>query len=159
MLIIFDSNIKVIMVKKFFLAFSIFVVSILFAQKNNDQQSVAEASEKLRLAMISGDKAVLESLILPELTYGHSGGHIDDAKEFVEKLVSKKSNFLTIENTNQNIQIVDKTAIVRNHLFAKTADLGKEPGEVSLDILYVWQKTKNGWKLLARQAVKVEKKK
>ncbi len=159
MLIIFDSNIKVIMVKKFFLAFSIFVVSILFAQKNNDQQSVAEVSEKLRLAMISGDKAVLESLILPELTYGHSGGHIDDAKEFVEKLVSKKSNFLTIENTNQNIQIVDKTAIVRNHLFAKTADLGKEPGEVSLDILYVWQKTKNGWKLLARQAVKVEKKK
>lgn len=88
MLIIFDSNIKVIMVKKFFLAFSIFVVSILFAQKNNDQQSVAEVSEKLRLAMISGDKAVLESLILPELTYGHSGGHIDDAKEFVEKLVS-----------------------------------------------------------------------
>lgn len=159
MLIIFDSNIKVIMVKKFFLAFSIFVVSILFAQKNNDQQSVAEVSEKLRLAMISGDKAVLESLILPELTYGHSGGHIDDAKEFVEKLVSKKSNFLTIENTNQNIQIVDKTAIVRNHLFAKTADLGKEPGEVSLDILYVWQKTKDGWKLLARQAVKAEKKK
>jgi hypothetical protein len=43
-------------------------VSILFAQKNNDQQSVAEVSEKLRLAMISGDKAVLESLILPELT-------------------------------------------------------------------------------------------
>lgn len=159
MLIIFDSNIKVIMVKKFFLAFSIFVVSILFAQKNNDQQSVAEVSEKLRLAMISGDKAVLESLILPELTYGHSGGHIDDAKEFVEKLLSKKSNFLTIENTNQNIQIVDKTAIVRNHLFAKTADLGKEPGEVSLDILYVWQNTKSGWKLLARQAVKAEKKK
>ena len=131
----------------------------MFAQKNSDQRSIAEASEKLRLAMISGDKTILESLILPELTYGHSGGHIDDAKEFVEKLVSKQSNFLTIENTNQSIQIVDKTAIVRNHLYAKTADLGKEPGEVSLDILYVWSKAKNGWKLLARQAVKAEKKK
>ncbi|MPT32355.1 MAG: nuclear transport factor 2 family protein, partial [Chryseobacterium sp.] len=86
------------MIKKLFLALSFFTVSMLFAQKNNDQQAVAEASEKLRSAMISGDKAVLESLILPELTYGHSGGHIDDAKEFVEKLVSKKSNFLTIEN-------------------------------------------------------------
>lgn len=146
------------MAKKLLLILSFFIVTMLIAQKNNDQQYVAEASEKLRLAMISGDKAVLESLILPELTYGHSGGHIDDAKEFVEKLASKKSNFLTIENSNQNIQIVDKTAIVRNHLFAKTADLGKEPGEVSLDILYVWQKTKNGWKLLARQAVKAEKK-
>jgi len=147
------------MARKLLLALSFFIVTMLIAQKNNDQQAVADASEKLRLAMISGDKTVLESLILPELTYGHSGGHIDDAKEFVEKLVSKKSNFLSIENSNQNIQIVDKTAIVRNHLYAKTADLGKEPGEVSLDILYVWQKTKSGWKLLARQAVKAEKKK
>ena len=147
------------MIKKLLLTFSFLTVSLIFAQKNNNQQAVADASEKLRLAMISGDKTVLESLILPELTYGHSGGHIDDAKEFVEKLVSKKSNFLTIENTNQSIQIVDKTAIVRNHLYGKTADLGKEPGEVNLDILYVWSKTKNGWKLLARQAVKAEKKK
>ena len=147
------------MIKKLLLAFSFFAVSMIFAQKNNDQQSVSEASEKLRLAMISGDKTVLESLILPELTYGHSGGHIDDAKEFVEKLASKKFNFLTLENTNQSIQIVDKTAIVRNHLFAKTDDLGNEPGEIDLDILYVWSKTKNGWKLLARQAVKAEKKK
>jgi len=130
----------------------------MFAQKNNDQQAVIDASEKLRLAMISGDKTVLESLILPELTYGHSNGHIDNATEFVEKLVSKQSDFLTIENTNQSIQIVDKTAIVRNHLYGKTADLGKEPGEVNLDILYVWSKTKSGWKLLARQAVKAEKK-
>lgn len=146
------------MIKKLLIAVSFICVSMMFAQKNNDQTAVAEASEKLRLAMISSDKTNLESLILPELTYGHSGGHIDDAKEFVEKLASKKSNFLNIDITNQSIQIVDKTAIVRNHLYGKTADLGKEPGEVNLDILYVWSKTKSGWKLLARQAVKAEKK-
>lgn len=146
------------MIKKLLLALSFICVSMMFAQKNNDQKAVADASEKLRMAMISGDKAVLQSLILPELTYGHSSGHIDDAKEFVEKLVSKQSDFLSIENTNQSIQIIDKTAIVRNHLYGKTADLGKEPGEVNLDILYVWSKTKSGWKLLARQAVKAEKK-
>ena len=146
------------MIKKLLIALSFITVSLTFAQKNNDQQAVSEASEKLRSAMISGDNAILESLILPELTYGHSSGHIDNAKEFVEKLASKQSDFLTIENTNQSIQIVDKTAIVRNHLYGKTADLGKEPGEVNLDILYVWSKTKSGWKLLARQAVKAEKK-
>jgi len=146
------------MIKKLLLAFSLITVTMIFAQKNNDQQTVADASEKLRLAMISGDKTTLESLILPELTYGHSGGHIDDAKEFVEKLASKKSNFLNIDVTNQSIQIVGKTAIVRNHLFANTEDLGKAPAVVNLDILYVWSKTKSGWKLLARQAVKVEKK-
>jgi len=146
------------MIKKLLIALSFITVSMTFAQKNNDQKAVSEASEKLRSAMVSGDKTVLESLILPELTYGHSNGHIDNATEFVEKLVSKQSDFLTIENTNQSIQIVDKTAIVRNHLYGKTADLGKEPGDVNLDILYVWSKTKGSWKLLARQAVKAEKK-
>lgn len=135
------------------------MVIAVSAQKKNDSELVTEASEKLRLAMVSGEKSALESLILPELTYGHSGGHIDDAKEFVDKLVSKKSDFVTIDITNQNVQIVGNTAIVRHHLYATTADLGKAPGDVSLDIVLVWVKMKKDWKLLSRQAVKAEKKK
>ncbi|KUJ53305.1 nuclear transport factor 2 family protein [Chryseobacterium sp. JAH] len=147
------------MIKKIIFALSFLVAITVFGQKKNDTQSVTDAAEKLRSAMISGEKSALESLIVPELTYGHSGGHIDDAKEFVEKLVSKKSDFLTIDITNQNIQIVGNTAIVRHHFYATTADLGKEPGDVTLDILLVWTKVKNDWKLLARQAVKSENKK
>lgn len=147
------------MIKKLIFALSFLVAITVFGQKKNDTQSVTDAAEKLRSAMISGEKPALESLIVPELTYGHSGGHIDDAKEFVEKLVSKKSDFLTIDISNQNIQIVGNTAIVRHHFYATTADLGKEPGDVTLDILLVWTKVKKDWKLLARQAVKAEKKK
>ncbi|MFN4365487.1 nuclear transport factor 2 family protein [uncultured Chryseobacterium sp.] len=147
------------MIKKIFLALSFLMIISVSAQKKSDTEVITEAAEKLRLAMISGEKSALESLILPELTYGHSGGHIDDAKEFVEKLVSKKSDFVTIEITNQRVQIVGNTAIVRHHFYATTADLGKAPGDVTLDILLVWTKVKNDWKLLARQAVKSEKKK
>ncbi|KFE97973.1 hypothetical protein IX39_16325 [Chryseobacterium formosense] len=147
------------MIKKIIFAFSFLMVISISAQKKDDTQAVTEAAEKLRLAMVNGEKTELESLILPELTYGHSGGHVDDAKEFVEKLVSKKSDFVTIDITNQKVQIVGNTAIVRHHFYATTADLGKEPGDVTLDILLVWTKVKNDWKLLARQAVKVEKKK
>lgn len=129
------------------------------AQKINDKDAVTASAEKLRLAMISGEKQALEDLILPELTYGHSGGHIDDATEFVEKLVSKKSDFVTIDITNQKIDIVGNTAIVRHHFYATTADAGKAPGDVTLDIVLVWAKVKKDWKLLARQAVKSEKKK
>lgn len=135
------------------------MVFIAYGQKTNDREAVINAAEKLRLAMISGEKSALEDLILPELTYGHSGGHIDDAKEFVEKLVTKKSDFLTIEITDQTIDVVGNTAIVRHHLYATTADFGKTPADVTLDILLVWSKVKNSWKLLARQAVKSEKKK
>ncbi|AZA86110.1 nuclear transport factor 2 family protein [Chryseobacterium shandongense] len=147
------------MIKKLIFALSFLMLISISAQRKDDTRMVTETAEKLRLAMISGEKSALESLILPELTYGHSGGHINDAKEFVEKLVTKKSDFLTIEITNQRVQIIGNTAIVRHHFYATTADLGKAPGDVTLDILLVWAKVKNDWKLLARQAVKAEKKK
>lgn len=147
------------MIKKLIFAMGFLMAIAVFGQKKDDTQTVTDAAEKLRLAMVSGEKSALESLILPELTYGHSGGHIDDAKEFVEKLVSKKSDFLTIDITNQNVSIVGNTAIVRHHFYATTADLGKAPGDVTLDILLVWAKVKKDWKLLARQAVKSDKKK
>ncbi|WEK71019.1 MAG: nuclear transport factor 2 family protein [Candidatus Chryseobacterium colombiense] len=147
------------MIKKLMFAMSFIMAITASAQKISDKDAVNAAAEKLRLSMISGEKPELESLILPELTYGHSGGHIDDAKEFVEKLVSKKSDFLTIDITNQTVNIVGNTAIVRHHFYATTADAGKAPGDVTLDILLVWAKVKNDWKLLARQAVKSEKKK
>ena len=147
------------MIKKIIFTISFLMALAVSAQKMNDNEAVAATAEKLRLAMISGEKTELESLILPELTYGHSGGHIDDAKEFVEKLVSKKSDFVTIDITNQTVNIVGNTAIVRHHFYATTADFGKAPGDVTLDIILVWVKTGKNWKLLARQAVKSEKKK
>lgn len=147
------------MIKKLIFAMSFLMAIAVLGQKKDDTQAVTDAAEKLRSAMISGERSALESLIVPELTYGHSGGHIDDAKEFVEKLVSKKSDFLTIDITDQNVSIVGNTAIVRHHFYAKTADLGKAPGDVTLDILLVWAKVKKDWKLLARQAVKSDKKK
>ncbi len=147
------------MSKQLILAISFLMAFTVSAQKKNDKDAVTATAEKLRLAMINGEKSELESLILPELTYGHSSGHIDDAKEFVEKLVSKKSDFITIDITNQTVNIVGNTAILRHHFYATTADAGKAPGDVTLDILLVWTKVKNDWKLLARQAVKSEQKK
>jgi hypothetical protein len=115
---------------------------------------VAAATEQLRKAMVDGDKALLESLTMPQLSYGHSGGHIDDQKEFVSKLTGGGSDFETIDLTEQTISVSGKTAFVRHTLTAKTNDNNK-PGDVQLKVLLVWQKKGGHWKLLARQAVKL----
>jgi ketosteroid isomerase-like protein len=88
------------------------------------------------------------------LSYGHSGGHIDDKKEFVEKLASGASDFVTIDLSDQTISVSGKTAVVRHKLNAKTNDGGK-PAEVHLLVLLIFQKDHRQWKLLARQAVKI----
>ena len=138
------------------LAFSIFSANI-FAQSKCESK-VAAVVEQLRLAMISGDSTELKKLVSEKLNYGHSGGHIDDKKEFVEKLTSGKSDFVTIELKDQSIVISKKVAIVRHELHAVTNDNNK-PGDVHLRVLLILQKKKGNWKLLARQAVKIEPKK
>ena len=143
------------MFKKIILT-SVIVIAFatIAAAQNKQETAVANATEQLRKAMIDGDRAALESLVADQLSYGHSGGHIDDKKEFVEKLASGKSDFVSIDLSEQTIGISGKTAIVRHKLNAATNDGGK-PAEVHLLVLLVWQKQGNQWKLLARQAVKI----
>jgi ketosteroid isomerase-like protein len=123
-----------------------------FSQSKQEKE-VADAVEALRSAMVNADKAALEKLTAEELSYGHSSGKVENKKDFVENIVNGKSDFVTIELSNQTVQVTGKTAIVRHAFSATTNDNGK-PGSVKLLILLVWQKQKGGWKLLARQAVK-----
>lgn len=123
-----------------------------FAQSKKEK-SVASAVEKLRIAMVDGIKEKLEPLVSDKLSYGHSGGQVEDKAEFVEKIVSGKSDFVTIDLKDQTISVNGKTAVVRHLLNATTNDNGK-PGEVHLKILLVFQKKHGNWLLLARQAVK-----
>ncbi len=141
--------------KKNILSF-ILVLSLTITTHAQSKQeiAVANATEQLRKAMVDPDKTVLENLVSDKLSYGHSGGHIDDKKEFVDKLVSVKSDFVTIELKEQTVSVNGKVAIVRHKLNASTNDGGK-PAEVHLLVLLVWQKEGGRWKLLARQAVKV----
>lgn len=134
-------------------AINLFILSASFSQSKAEKE-VADAVEQLRTGMLNGDKAILEKLTSDKLSYGHSSGLIEGQKEFVGRLASGASDFVTLELSDQTISISDKVAIVRHTLNGKTNDGGK-PGEAHLKILLIWQKQKGGWKLLARQAVKI----
>ncbi|HMK27023.1 MAG TPA: nuclear transport factor 2 family protein [Chitinophagaceae bacterium] len=140
--------------KKIISVVFLLMIGMLMNAQNRNENKVAAAVEQLRKAMIDGNKEELENLVSDQLSYGHSGGHIDDKKEFVEKLTTGKSDFVTMDLTEQTISISGKTAIVRHKLSATTNDGGK-PGEVHLLVMLVWQQKGGKWILLARQAVKI----
>ena len=141
------------MIRKLFIAIIILGITTGVKAQSKNETAVAAAVEQLRKAMVDADSVMLEKLTLPQLSYGHSGGHVDDQKEFVQKIVSGKSDFVSIDLREQTISISKKVALVRHKFEAKTNDNGK-PGEVHLLVLMVWQKAGGNWKLLARQAVK-----
>jgi hypothetical protein len=129
-------------------------VAIGASAQTKDETDVAAAVEKMRLSMISGVKADLESVASDNLTYGHSSGKLQTKAEFVDSFITKASVFVTITLSNQTIKVTGNTAIVRHKLDAQTADSGK-PGTVSLGIMLVFVKQHGEWKLLARQAYKL----
>lgn len=118
------------------------------------EKEVIKAVENMRLALISGERSALENLAAADLSYGHSGGKIQDKTAFVEAFVNGSSDFVSIEYKNQTIKVTDKTAIVRHQLHAVTNDSGK-PGEAHIGVMLVFQKQGKSWKLLGRQAFKL----
>jgi len=127
--------------------------SVVNAQLKEVKQ-VEQAVEKLKAALISGDEADLKAITTANLSYGHSSGKVEDQKTFIETLTSGHSDFVSIDLSDQTVQVSGNTAIVRHTLSASTNDSGK-PGTVKLGIMLVWQKQGGQWKLLARQAFKI----
>lgn len=130
------------------------LITMTVIAQSKEETAVAAAVETLRQAMVSGEKASLEKIAAAELSYGHSGGKIEDKAAFVEAIASGKSDFVSIDLTEQTITVSGDVAIVRHKLAAQTND-GGNPGSVKLAILTVWKKQGKEWKLLARQAVKL----
>ena len=115
---------------------------------------LVQAAETLRALMVDPVKQQLENLLEDSLSYGHSSGHIDTKQQFIEKLTSGKSDFVSIYITNQTVQVYKNTGIVRHDLTGVTNDGGKA-SNVKLHVLTVWIKRGNWWLLVARQAIKI----
>lgn len=133
----------------------VIVLSIGYSHAATQNQSTVEqAVETMRLAMLSADKAQLENVALPSLTYGHSSAVIENKAEFVDAIVSGRSGFTTLEFQDQTITTEGDTAIVRHVFSADTNNSGKI-GKVKIGVMLVFKKVDSDWKLLARQAYKL----
>ena len=142
--------------KSGFLILMILVQFSVFAQKSNTKEETAVTNqvEVLRKAMIDADGAKLKSLTSEKLNYVHSNGNFQNQAEFIDGIVSGKSDFVTIEFQDQSITIQNDVAIVRHVLAAHTKDGGVDK-DIKIGIMLVWQKQKNNWVLIARQAYKL----
>jgi hypothetical protein len=128
------------------------VVALPVAAHSPDEAAVSMALDAFSQAVIAADKAKLERMTLPEVTYGHSDGRVQDQATFIDALVTRKSIFKTLDSTKQAITVVGDTAIVRNHM---SADVDPGGRHVELEMIYVWQRRGGEWKLLLRQASKI----
>lgn len=140
--------------KKFLFFIALTTTLLNLQAQTREEENVAAAVVFLVKSLENGDRESLEKITSEYLSYGHSGGMVENKSQFVEALASGQSDFISISISNQSIVVTGKNAIVRHRLDASTKDRGKE-GEAHLNILLVFRKEQGQWKLLARQAAKI----
>lgn len=144
--------------KKYIVAFVLVLNSFAnYAQTKSvskEEAAVADRVEAFRKALINPTENNLKALTSKDLSYGHSSGVLQNQDVFIEKLLNKESDFVTIEFQNQTIQITGDVAIVRHNLAAHTKDSGVEK-DIKIGNVLVWQKQKGKWVIIARQAFKL----
>ena len=131
------------------------IVSTVKAQ-SKDEQKLMKAIETFKLAMISADRTLLQDITAEQLVYGHSSGKVQNQAEFIDEVVSGKPlDYITIDLVGQTIKFSGKTAVVRHVFTAEITNAGVA-GNLRVGNTLVWQKQHGKWKLLARQAYKLQ---
>ena len=119
-----------------------------------DEAAVAQAVERLRAAMIAADRSQLDALTAPQLSYGHSGGVVEDKARFIDVIASKRTVYKSATHADQSVATAGDNAIVR-HVFSTETESGGTPASARVGVTQVWQKQGGQWRLLARQAFRL----
>jgi ketosteroid isomerase-like protein len=141
--------------RKLFLSLLLGMVVTVAVAQSKAEKEVLDRVETWRKAVLAQDVKTLNSVFAPELTYGHSNGHIDTRESFVNTIESKKEVYNELNLDDMNVRIVGNTALVRHKM---TGNVRLQDGSINkpnLGVLQVWSKTGKEWQLLARQAFKL----
>jgi ketosteroid isomerase-like protein len=119
-----------------------------------DEQAVKKAIEEFKAAYLNKDKAKLEAMSLPQLSYSHSDARLEDKAKFVEGVMGRKATVKSLEYPDMTVQVVGDTAIVR-HLWVSQSELEGKVTDTKIGVMQVWKKQDGGWKLLARASFRL----
>ncbi len=141
--------------KNVFLVGFVFLMSIAsFAQSSNDNEVWSRVEALTNAIFKKKDSVALLDLVSTKVTYGHSGGNVEDKATMVLKAMASKQTYKNLEFEKTSMDIDGHTAVLRHNLRGISVENGTET-PLNLAILQVWKKENGKWRIWARQAVKI----
>ena len=143
------------MIKKTIYLFALllaFTVSV--KAQSADENDVDNAGKLLNQGLINRDIKLLSRLTLPNLSYGHSSGAVENKAAFTKAVADGPVRYISIDVADQTVIITGNVAITRQIQTLKLINDGK-PTDLKIGNMLIWKKVKNTWKLLAKQGFKL----
>ena len=119
-----------------------------------DESAVTEGIEILRKALLEADKARLEQVAAPQISYGHSDGRVETKEQFINGVMTRKQVVKSLAFPELKVAVVGDAAIAR-HIYLSESELEGKQTTTRIGALQVWQKQNGSWKLLARQGFRL----
>ena len=133
-------------------AFLTILAAVPVSAESGEEAAVTRAVDALVRAMIAADRAQLEAVTAPELSYGHSSGRTENRQQFVDGVLSGALVAKSIDLSDRRVTIVGNDAIVRHNFTADPVNREGQTVRVRIGQMQVWQKRGGDWVLLAHQA-------
>lgn len=134
-----------------------FFVSVSINAQSQEEKIWSRVNDLTKAIFETKDSVVLEDIVASGVTYGHSGGNLEDKRTMISKALASKTTYRNIEFEKLSLDRNGKTAVLRHNFRATTMENGTE-GQLNLSILQVWKKQSGKWRLWARQAVRIQPK-
>ena len=119
-----------------------------------DEAAVADAVETLRKGLLDKDKAKLDQVAAPQISYGHSDGRVETKDQFITAVLARKATVKSLEFPELKVAVVGNNAVAR-HIYLSESELDGKVTNTKIGALQVWQKQDGVWKLLARQGFRL----
>ena len=121
---------------------------------SGDEAAVAQRVETLRKRLLEANKAKLEEIAAPQISYGHSDGRVETKEQFVTAVMTRKQVVKSLAFPELKLAVVGNAAIAR-HVYLSESELDGKATTTRIGALQVWQKQDGEWKLLARQGFRL----
>ncbi len=142
--------------KKIVALFLVMISVCVVKAQTADEKAIATKVEALNSAIfVKKDIPALENLLASEITYGHSGGNLQNRAEMIKGVMDDTKTYSDVKTEVGTMLFSEKTVVVRHIISATQKEKDGKISPLKLQVLQVWVKEKKAWKLLARQAVKV----
>ena len=133
------------------------LVSVSAAAQSTEEKIWARVDALTKAIFETKDSAALDDLVGSRVSYGHSGGNLEDKPTMISKAVASKTTYKNIVFERVSLDRDGKTAVLRHNFRATSIENGVE-NALNLGILQVWKKKGGKWRLWARQAVRIQPK-
>jgi ketosteroid isomerase-like protein len=123
------------------------------------EKEVLGAIDTWRNSVMKRDRAAMDKVLHPDLTYAHSNGSVETKEQQMKHMLESSVDYVAIPTADTKVHLHGNNfALTPTKMeFHQRSKDGKVT-VIKMQVLMAWMKTPQGWQMIGRQSTRPEAK-